>query len=588
MTTLIVICLRIIAAIGLSAVILVSTQALFWVVRPLFGRRVAEARLLLDPFEVVKDGELLRQKGEFFSRTLGSKMRQIGAVLTTDLPKEGAPAGAVIEGTVPKQVAREAAVSERLDFGDVKAFGIDVAGVLNTVRRYMQTEDRLHGSVTIGANQIEIFAEVTSTRGASTGPWDFAVTGTLSDAADALGYRIVKGALNEATLKGLNDVQFIKFVEALRNYQLYVKNPGQDTMPSLDLADDLFSELERQNVANATVYSYLASIKTIREPRDIDTPIVLMTKALQLDPKNASFSDRLEELRKKRPTVSAQQPSRVVGADLLDQHSLITVHMKEALAAAKRTRSVKIAILANGFDTSVSPLAARQLETHAIENDGLVTDDSFGYGTHLASFVATVAPSAQLLLIKALSNSGGASVSSLAQSVVYAVDQRVDILLITLQFPSNNAAVKDAFDYAVRSGVIVIASAGNTGDAGLVYPAAYPGVIAVGAVGEAGARAPYSSYGPHVKLLAPASSVAPGRGGKMETKEGTTYAAALVAGIAAMLLEAGLEKSHERVATVLFDSGRPVSAREHLVDALTALQLAQRSPHTTGLGKPRP
>jgi hypothetical protein len=108
--------------------------------------------------------------------------------------------------------------------------------------------------------------------------------------------------------------------------------------------------------------------------------------------------------------------------------------------------------------------------------------------------------------------------------------------------PDGSAAERAAVRYALSQGVTLIAPAGdNALGTGLVnYPAAYPGVLAVGAVDRAGARAPSSSTLGYVRLAAPGAGVTAAVPAAVSpsgyaTVTSTTAASALVAGVAALV-----------------------------------------------------
>lgn len=99
--------------------------------------------------------------------------------------------------------------------------------------------------------------------------------------------------------------------------------------------------------------------------------------------------------------------------------------------------------------------------------------------------------------------------------------------------PAELAAVR----YAERSDVLLVAPAGDNGRTGndVNYPAAYPGVIAVGAFGPSFVKAPYSSRQSYVTLTAAGEDVVAAGSSGLRTLNSTTAASAIVGGIAALI-----------------------------------------------------
>jgi len=116
---------------------------------------------------------------------------------------------------------------------------------------------------------------------------------------------------------------------------------------------------------------------------------------------------------------------------------------------------------------------------------------------------------------------------------------------MSIGYSAPSGTVRQALQQAYDHGVVVIASAGNSGDqAGTArsggapesFPANYPGVISVGAVNSSGSVASFSSDNLSVQVAAPGVSVpAQGRDGQYWWVSGTSPACALVAGVAALI-----------------------------------------------------
>ena len=112
------------------------------------------------------------------------------------------------------------------------------------------------------------------------------------------------------------------------------------------------------------------------------------------------------------------------------------------------------------------------------------------------------------------------TVSSELQSLYYS------IVLVDYCCPYDNSTLKAAVNKAQSQGCVIIAPMGDDGSNRMVYPAAYDGVIAVAATDASGALAPFSNYGAWCTISAP--------GVALDGNSGTAYAAALVAGAAAL------------------------------------------------------
>ncbi|MCR9276705.1 MAG: S8 family serine peptidase [Pseudomonadaceae bacterium] len=219
--------------------------------------------------------------------------------------------------------------------------------------------------------------------------------------------------------------------------------------------------------------------------------------------------------------------------------------------------------------------------------------DQSGHGTHLAGIIAActdngvgiagVAPGVRLLPLKAASFAGSARADAVAAAIRYAVAASVDIINLSLARDAATAIEAEAIDEAVRAGVLVIASAGN--DARRAAPSGYaglPGVLAVAASDSSGERAGFSAANVEVDLIAPgvdvlslratgtdfinltgrtnyeAGSAVVGEG--YYRASGTSFATAMVTGVAARVAAARSELDGAGLSAVLMASARDVAA----------------------------
>ena len=183
---------------------------------------------------------------------------------------------------------------------------------------------------------------------------------------------------------------------------------------------------------------------------------------------------------------------------------------------------------------------------------------------------------------------------SLANGIDYAVTHGARVISMSIGYSAPSGMVREALQKAYDRGVVVIASAGNSGGSGgpadsdrggaapESFPANYPGVISVGAVDSSGAVAGFSSDNLSVQVAAPGVSVpAQGRDGQYWWVSGTSPACALVAGVAALIKSKFPGLAPDLVASALTSTttDRPAGGYDSqmgfgIVDAAAALARA--------------
>jgi len=170
--------------------------------------------------------------------------------------------------------------------------------------------------------------------------------------------------------------------------------------------------------------------------------------------------------------------------------------------------------------------------------------DRFGHATAVASIllggwgISGLCDEAYPVFFKALDDSGSGTIRSVVNGIYGAIDADVDIINLSLGFARTEKCPKDiekACEAAFEAGIPLICAAGN--DSGPVnWPAALKTTISVGSSGENGLKAPFSSVGEidFVALGTNLSVLCPD--GRVKTVSGTSFSAALVTGVAALLL----------------------------------------------------
>jgi len=131
--------------------------------------------------------------------------------------------------------------------------------------------------------------------------------------------------------------------------------------------------------------------------------------------------------------------------------------------------------------------------------------DQNSHGTHVTSTILGynlrgtpingTAPMAKVIPVKVLNQNGSGWSSVVARGIMYVADLKAGpladypvVINMSLGGPVLDAMEQAAIDYAIAQGVIIVASAGNEGTAGMGYPGAYEPVISVAASGWTGER----------------------------------------------------------------------------------------------------
>ncbi|MFF1275384.1 type VII secretion-associated serine protease mycosin [Streptomyces marokkonensis] len=294
------------------------------------------------------------------------------------------------------------------------------------------------------------------------------------------------------------------------------------------------------------------------------------------------------------------------------QWSLEAMHTEEAWRTTKG-EGVTVAVLDTGVEADHPDLDGNVLDGKDLVGFGASEGDRAWarHGTAMAGIIAGhghgpgngdgvmgIAPGAKILPVRVILEDGDPSRAkarstrgnALAEGIRWAADNGADVINLSLGDDSASAHPEpgedEAIQYALRKGVVVVASAGNGGEKGdrISYPAAYPGVITATAVDRYGTRAPFSTRRWYATVSAPGVDVIiadPDH--KYYEGWGTSAAAAFVSGAVALVKAAHPGLTPAQIKRLLQDTARnaPADGRDDsrgsgFIDPAAAIEAAGR------------
>jgi hypothetical protein len=289
--------------------------------------------------------------------------------------------------------------------------------------------------------------------------------------------------------------------------------------------------------------------------------------------------------------------ARVVPSDpaWTAQEGMRSIDVDDAWDDSTGDDGVVIAVIDTGIDAGNDDLTGRILPGYDFVNTDADPRDDNGHGTAVATIAAAASNSygiagvcwhCRIMPIKVLDASGRGYLFDAARGIAWAVDHGADVINLSLGAADTTSALTSALDAAEEAGVVVVASAGNSGTTAKNWPAADRRVMAVAAL-DGDQRASYSNYGDWVDVAAPGCNPAIGLDQRVFGFCGTSSSAPLVAGVVTLMKSVHTQATVRELRPALLDTalylGGGLGAGK--VDADAAIAAV---PHTEPSPEPAP
>jgi len=259
----------------------------------------------------------------------------------------------------------------------------------------------------------------------------------------------------------------------------------------------------------------------------------------------------------------------------------------------KQKREIKVAVLDTGVDYTHPDLKNRVLKSKGynfVDNNSDTMDDN-GHGTHVSGIIAANANDnigiagidgtldVKIIPVKVLDSNGEGEVNDIVKGIKYAADNGADIINLSFGANEKSKSIAEAISYAKSKGTFVVAAAGNDNeDSDNISPAG-DGAFTVAAMSYNYKKASFSDYGNCIKVSAPGVEILSTVPGGYEAWDGTSMAAPVATGIAAMVKAEDPNLSPSQIEDVLDSTAKDIMSKGKdkqsgygLIDAYNAIK----------------
>ena len=186
-----------------------------------------------------------------------------------------------------------------------------------------------------------------------------------------------------------------------------------------------------------------------------------------------------------------------------------------------------------------------------VNEDSNASDDN-GHGTYISQILKssdTGLPleDAEIYSVKVLNNKGEGYVSDVIEGINWAVDNKINIVLMSFGGNENSLFLDEAIQNAYSHGILLIAASGNDGTQIITYPAVYNAVCSVGSIDQNLTKSKFSNYGNSLEFVAPGENISIGG----NSLSGTSFSVPHVGIVAAHLFSENPTLNNQEIRTLL-------------------------------------
>lgn len=255
------------------------------------------------------------------------------------------------------------------------------------------------------------------------------------------------------------------------------------------------------------------------------------------------------------------------------QWNLQRIGMESAWNFSQGEPTITVAVIDTGFgpfsdiDERVNGAYISSLGILEDTYPGQYSYDGDFHGTAVTSLIASninttgiagVAPNVKTMAVKVFDDHAETTSSiQLSAGVRWAADHGADIINMSLGANESSPDILEAVEYALAKGITLVAASGNDGYSNFIsYPAAYPGVIAVGSTNNTDGISTFSNKGSQLDLVAPGERIylanVTGGTASFASMSGTSFSSPTVAAVASLVKGLHPEFSSRQIQQVLF------------------------------------